>query len=64
MAKASAMRPGSGGGYIQNAKAQAKQRQFYGKGAASVTKHPSKKPGLAGDSPRSRKGSPLAGKKK
>ncbi len=64
MAKASAMRPGSGGGPIQNAKAQAKQRQFYGKGSPAAAKHPAKKPGMTGDGPRSRKGSPLAGKKK
>lgn len=64
MAKASAMRPGSGGGYIANAKGQAKQRQSYGKGSPAASKHPAKKPGLSGDNARSRKGSPLAGKKK
>lgn len=63
MAKASAMRPGAGGGPIQNAKAQPKQKQFYGKGTPSAQKHPPKKPGMSGDSARSRKGSPLAAKK-
>jgi hypothetical protein len=64
MAKASAMRPGSGGGPIQNAKAQPKQRQQYGKGTPAAGKHPAKKPGLSGDGPKSRKGSPFGAKKK
>jgi len=64
MAAPSRMKPGAGGGPIQNAKAQAQQRQLYGKGSAAAQKHPPKKAGLSGDGPRSRKGSPLAGKKK
>jgi hypothetical protein len=60
MAKASAMRPGSGGGPIQNAKAQSKQQQSFGKAKPVASKHPSKKAGLSGDGPRSRKGSALA----
>lgn len=59
MAKASAMKPGSGGGPIQNAKAQAKQRQSYGKGGPAAGKHPAKRPGLTGDGPKARKGSAL-----
>jgi hypothetical protein len=57
------MKPGSGGGPIQNAKAQSAQKQGYSKGG-SAPKFPAKKPGASGDTPRSRKGSPLAGKKK
>lgn len=57
------MKPGAGGGVIQNAKAQPKQRQFYGKGSVPAQKHPAKKAGLSGDGPRSRKASPLGGKK-
>lgn len=49
MATASRMRPGAGGGPIQNAKAQPKQRQFYGKAAVVAQKHPAKKPGVGGD---------------
>lgn len=62
MAKASAMRPGSGGGPIQNAKAQAAQRQGYGKGKGAKA-FPAKKPGVSRDDMKSRKGSPLAKKK-
>lgn len=57
------MKPGAGGGPIANAKAQPKQRQAYGKASIVASKHPPKKPGLTGDKPRSRKGSPLVGKK-
>lgn len=64
MAKASDMKPGSGGGAIQNAKAQSTVRQAYGKGATAISKSPPKKGGKSGDTPRSRKGSPLTGKKK
>lgn len=63
MAKASAMRPGSGGGPIQNAKGQSSQRQGYGKGEAAKM-HPAKKPGASGDSGKSKKASPFAGKSK
>ena len=55
-----AAKPGSGGGALQNAKAQSKVAQSYGKSSA---KHPAKKPGTSGDNPASRKGSPLAKKK-
>jgi hypothetical protein len=57
------MKPGSGGGPIPNAKAQSAEKQAYGKSAA-FAKHPAKKGGMSGDTPRSRKGSPLAAKKK
>ena len=58
------MKPGSGGGAVKNAKAQSLVRQAYGKGAGKVAqKHPAKKPGMTGDTPRSRKGSPFAKKK-
>lgn len=63
MASASRMKPGAGGGPIQNAKAQPKQRQNYGKGGPASGKHPPKKPGLSGDkAPGARKA--LAQKKK
>jgi hypothetical protein len=57
------MRPGSGGGPIQNAKAQSAQKQSYGKGGMAG-KNPPKRPGKSGDNPRSRKGSPLVAKRK
>lgn len=62
MAKSPAMRPGSGGGPIQNAKAQSAVKQTYGKGKAA-TKTPAKKPGVSRDDMKSRKGSPFAKKK-
>lgn len=64
MASAAKMKPGSGGGPVQNAKAQPKQRQSYGKGAPVAQKYPAKKSGTSGDNARSRKGSPFAPKKK
>lgn len=64
MAKASMMKPGSGGGSVQNAKAQSSQRQFYGKGSKVAAKNPAKKPGKSGDTASSRKPSPLFGKRK
>jgi hypothetical protein len=55
------MKPGSGGGAVQNAKAQAKQKQVYSKtGGKAAAKSPPKKPGMSGDSPGKRKGSPLS----
>jgi hypothetical protein len=48
------MKPGGGGGPIQNAKAQPAQKQFFGKGKAAG-KNPPKKPGKSGDVPRPRK---------
>jgi hypothetical protein len=64
MAKASAMRPGSGGGPIQNAKAQSNVKQAYGKSGAKVAaKHPPKKAGLSGDRGKGNKAPPF-GKKK
>lgn len=57
------MKPGAGGGPIQNAKAQPAQRQSYGKGKAAP-KVPAKRPGKSGDNAPSRKGSPLFTKKK
>ena len=54
--KAAAMKPGSGGGTTQNAKAQSRVKQAYGK------TFPAKKPGMSGDTPR--KGTALASKKK
>ena len=58
MAKKSgaAMKPGSGGGPVQNAKAQSTVKQAYGK------KFPAKKGGMSGDTPKPR--AALAGKKK
>lgn len=61
MATASRMKPGAGGGPIQNAKAQPQQKQTYGKGKGA-TKTPAKKPGMTGDSPKARKA--LSAKKK
>jgi len=55
------MKPGSGGGSVQNAKAQSKVSQNYAKAGA---KHPAKPAGMSGDKQKSRKGSPLASKKK
>lgn len=63
MASASRMKPGAGGGAIQNAKAQPSQRQQYGKGSNISKKSPPKKPGLHGDAASSRKGSPLSKRK-
>lgn len=58
------MKPGAGGGPIQNAKAQPKQRQFYGKGGPAAGKHPAKKPGTSGDkAPGARKALAPKGKK-
>jgi len=50
------MKPGSGGGPVQNAKAQSTVKQAYGK------KFPAKKGGMSGDTPKPR--AALAGKKK
>ena len=49
------MKPGGGGGTVQNAKAQASQRQNYTKGGASAKKYPGKRPGMSGDTPKARK---------
>lgn len=57
-----ASKPGSGGGPIQNAKAQSAVRQAYGKGKGVAAKSPAKKPGMSGDDRKPRKA--LAGKKK
>lgn len=56
---APAMKPGSGGGPKQNAKAQSAVKQNYAKAGA---RHPAKPPGMSGDKPRARKGSPLTKK--
>lgn len=56
-----AAKPGSGGGPIQNAKAQSTVKQNYAKGG-SARKYPAKKPGMSGDAPKARKA--LAPKKK
>lgn len=55
-------KPGSGGGPVQNAKAQSAVKQAYGKGKGVAAKHPAKKGGMSGDTPKPRKA--LAGKKK
>jgi hypothetical protein len=57
-----AAKPGSGGGPVQNAKAQSTVKQVYGKGGKASTKYPAKKGGMSGDTPKPRKA--LAGKKK
>ena len=54
------MKPGSGGGPVQNAKAQSTVKQSYAKSGA---KFPAKPPGMSGDKQRARKGSPLTKKK-
>jgi hypothetical protein len=54
--------PGSGGGPVQNAKAQSYVKQSYGKGKGVASKHPNKKSGMSGDSPKARKA--LSPKKK
>lgn len=57
-----AAKPGSGGGKVQNAKAQSAVKQGYSK--TSAGKYPAKPAGMSGDKAKSRKGSPLAAKKK
>lgn len=58
------MKPGSGGGPVQNAKAQSAVKQAYGKaGAKASGKHPPKKAGVSGDKGKSNKAPPF-GKKK
>lgn len=54
------MKPGSGGGKIQNAKAQSAVKQNYAKVGI---KHPAKPAGMSGDKAHARKGSPLSKKK-
>ena len=56
-----AAKPGSGGGPVQNAKAQPAQKSGYGKGK-SAGKYPAKKGGASGDNQKPRKA--LFGKKK
>lgn len=63
MASAPKMKPGAGGGPVQNAKAQAKQKQSFGKGSAPAQKYPPKKPGVSGDK-RSGKAPPFGEKGK
>ena len=63
MAKDPKLKPGSGGGPVQNAKAQPKQKQVYGKGSKPAPRSPSKKPGLINDGGKSKKASPFAAKK-
>ncbi len=58
--KAPSMKPGSGGGKVQNAKAQSAVKQNYVK---SGTKYPAKPAGMSGDKQNARKGSPLSKKK-
>jgi hypothetical protein len=57
------MKPGAGGGPVQNAKAQPQQKQAYGKGKGAA-KYPAKAPGAKGDNPRKGKTSPFAPKGK
>jgi len=57
-----AAKPGSGGGPVQNAKAQSTVKQAYGKGKGVAAKYPAKKVGMSGDTPKERKA--LAGKRK